>query len=101
MTDEEELSIDVSDPFARRLIFQYVMRRKADIDLLRSALADGRFSEIQVAGHNLSGSGGAYGLQRVSEIGTALEDAAKVRHTPQVTRLIDELDRYVHALRLT
>lgn len=101
MNYDTDKLIDIKDPFARRLILQYVDRRKADTDYLRSALVNGYFDSIQVTGHNLSGSGSAYGLGRVSELGAGLEKAAKARNTAEISRLIDELDNFVNGLRLS
>ena len=100
MADDTENPIDVKDPFARRLILQYVKRRKAELDTLRSALAAGRFRDIQITGHNMSGSGSAYGLDRISEIGARMEAAAKAGQGTEVERLISKLDSYVHTIRL-
>lgn len=101
MAKETETPIDVADPFARRLISQYVTRRKADIASLRRALEEHRFDDIRVTGHNMSGSGSAYGLDRVSEIGAGLEVAAGKGDSAEITRLIDDLHRFVRDLRLT
>ncbi|MGI9262046.1 MAG: Hpt domain-containing protein [Woeseiaceae bacterium] len=101
MTNDTEKPIDVNDPFARRLILQYLGRRRDETSILRSALANGHFDKIRITGHNLSGSGSAYGLARVSELGAGLESAAKGRNSAEIARLIEELDRYVSSLRLT
>lgn len=101
MTNDTEKPIDVKDPFARRLIIQYVTRRRDESKSLRTALASGHFDKIRVTGHNLSGSGSAYGLERVSELGAALESAAIGRDGVEIARLIDELDGFVSNLRLT
>lgn len=101
MTNDTEKPIEVKDPFARRLILQYVARRRDETHSLRAALTKGHFDKIRVTGHNLSGSGSAYGLERVSELGAGLESAAKQRNSAEIARLIDELDRFVNSLRLT
>jgi HPt (histidine-containing phosphotransfer) domain-containing protein len=77
------------------------VRRKADIESLRTALDDDRLDEIKITGHNMSGSGSAYGLDRVSEIGAGLEAAAGRGDRAAITRLIDDLHGYVSDLRLT
>lgn len=101
MAKEDENPIDVADPFARRLIVQYLNRRKADVDRLQDALNAGDFDLIRVAGHNMSGSGAAYGLNRVSEVGAALEQAAKSSDSAGIDSLIDQLDKILAAVRLT
>ena len=101
MPKEEDNPMDGVDPFARRLIEQYLGRRKADIDLLREAVGVGDFERIRVTGHNMSGSGSAYGLGQVSEVGAALEKAAKAGDSAGIGELIDQLDRILSSVRVT
>lgn len=99
--DEIESQIDIADPFARQLVIQYLGRRKADVDRLRQALEAGDFELIRVTGHNMSGSGAAYGFGQVSELGAALEQAAKVNDSAVIVGLIDRLNNFLASIRLT
>ena len=101
MPKEEDNPMDGVDPFARRLISQYLGRRKADIDLLRKAVGVGDFERIRVTGHNMSGSGSAYGLDQVSEVGAALEKAALAGDGTGIGELIDQLDGILSSVRMT
>ena len=101
MPKEDDNPMDGVDPFARRLITQYLGRRKADIDQLREAVGVGDFERIRVTGHNMSGSGSAYGLGKVSEVGAALEKAAKAADSAAIRELIDQLDRILSSVRMT
>ena len=101
MPKEDDNPMDGVDPFARRLITQYLGRRKADIDQLREAVGVGDFERIRVTGHNMSGSGSAYGLGKVSEVGAALEQAAKAADGAAIRELIDQLDRILSSVRMT
>lgn len=99
MTRSTDKLFDTSDPFAKRLMAHYLGRREADLELMRAALAGGEFDRIRVTGHNLYGSGSAYGLDRVSELGNLLEQAAIARNSAQVRDVIDTLDAYLRELR--
>lgn len=101
MSIESDRSIEVSDPFARRLLAKYLERRKADLADLRSALSQNDFSRIERTGHNLFGSGAAYGLAPISEIGADLEQAAKDKDSARVTTIVDALERFVRRLTVT
>lgn len=101
MAKEDEKPINVADPFARRLIVQYLKRRKADVDRLQQALQGGDLELIRIAGHNMSGSGSAYGFDQISEVGSALELAANADDTSGIEGLIDQLDRILASIRLT
>jgi len=87
--------IEIADPFARRLLSQYLERRKADLARLRAALADKNFASIELAGHNLSGSGAAYGLEQVSQLGANLETAAQSGQSDRIRQLVDQLENYI------
>lgn len=95
MTQDSESPIEVADPFARRLLNQYLERRKSDLERLRAALSEQDYSGIQLTGHNLYGSGAAYGLEKISALGARLEQAAKAQQTELISDLVDELERFV------
>ena len=101
MAKETDSPIDVADPFARRLMVQYLGRREDDIVRLRVALGEGRFEDIKIAGHNMSGTGSAYGLDRVSAIGKGIENAATGEDGPEIERLLGDLEKFVHRVRIS
>lgn len=92
--------VDIVDPFAKRLLVRYLGRREADLESLRSALAGNDFETIRVKGHNLYGSGGAYGLDRISELGDSLETAAEAKDEDAIAKHIDALESYVRKIRI-
>jgi len=92
--------VNIADPFARRLMVQYLGRREADLQSLRSALASEDFDSIRIKGHNLYGSGSAYGLDRISELGADLERAAKKHDGDHIGQLIDTLETFIRSVRV-
>lgn len=64
------------DPIVRGLLPGYIARRWEELASLTQLLEEKRFEELRVIGHNLSGSGGAYGLPGLTEIGRSIESAA-------------------------
>jgi len=95
MTKNSESSIEVADPFARRLLAKYLERRKRDLVLLRSALSQNDFASIERTGHNLLGSGGAYGLEPISNLGADLEQAAQTKDSKRISCIVDALEAFV------
>ena len=93
--------VNIVDPFAKKLIENYLQRREDDLSLLRASLEKGKFEDIRVKGHNLSGSGSAYGLDRISEIGKGLEIAAEGRDSIALVTHIDTLEKYLKKLRIS
>jgi HPt (histidine-containing phosphotransfer) domain-containing protein len=100
MTRSKDNTVVVSDPFARRLMVRYLDQRHGDIESLRAALVERDFESIRKKGHNLFGSGSAYGLDRVSELGADLEKTAEKGDGEAVAELIDLLDAYVRNVRV-
>lgn len=96
----EDERVDIADPFAKLLLVRYLGRREADLESLRNALAGRDFETIRVKGHNLFGSGGAYGLERVSELGESLETAAIAEDPSAIATHIDALESYVRKIRI-
>tara|TARA_R110002096_G_scaffold22547_10_gene72352 strand:- start:6221 stop:6526 length:306 start_codon:yes stop_codon:yes gene_type:complete len=92
--------IDIADPFARRLVGQYLARRKEDVANLLVAVESADFDTVRITGHNLSGSGAAYGLERISSIGSDLECAADGADASRIMQLIADLDAFLRDLRL-
>ena len=100
MTLKKVAPIEIADPFARKLVGRYIENREGDIGKLRRALRRDDFETIRVTGHNLYGSGSAYGLDEISRMGANLEKAADRRDGAGVTRLIDELAGYLLTLEV-
>ena len=92
--------IEIADPFARRLIGKYLENRKDDIGKLTAALADSDFETIRITGHNLYGSGAAYGLEDISFIGASIEHAAHLRDVPKINKSIGELEAFLKNLKV-
>jgi HPt (histidine-containing phosphotransfer) domain-containing protein len=84
-------TIEIADPFARRLVGQYLENRNDDIARLTKALGSADFETIRITGHNLFGSGAAYGFDDISAIGASIESAATDSDVPLVERLIGDL----------
>ena len=100
VTDKKGKPIEITDPFARRLIDKYLSHRKDDIDKLKRALADSDFETIRITGHNLYGSGSAYGLDDISWLGASIENAADAQDEEQLERLLDEMTDFLKKLRV-
>jgi HPt (histidine-containing phosphotransfer) domain-containing protein len=70
--EEDEDDFGISE-----LIPQYLLLCRRDLEALQAALATGDFEKIKIVGHNLKGSGSAYGFPEVTEWGRLLEQAGK------------------------
>ena len=79
---------------------RYLERRKSDIRDLRRALDEAEFESIRTTGHNLFGSGAAYGLDMISTLGRGIEEAAEACDSARIGELIGDLERFVRDVRI-
>lgn len=98
MEGGSEKPIEIADPFARKLMARYLERRDADLDNLRNALELSDFDAIRRTGHNLFGSGSAYGLEDISSYGQRIESAATERDASEIASVIGELEHFLRNL---
>ena len=73
----------------------YLERQRAGVGLLLDALEAGDYQAVGVLGHKMKGSGSGYGLDRVTELGAAIEDAAKRGQAAQLRQLVDALQSFL------
>jgi CheY-like chemotaxis protein/nitrogen-specific signal transduction histidine kinase/HPt (histidine-containing phosphotransfer) domain-containing protein len=92
---EPELHID---PDLLPLIPNYLKNRESDIAAMQQALSEDDFELIHRLGHSMKGSGGGYGLDKISAIGQQLERLAKLSNREAVREQIEELRQYIVVL---
>src|SRR5688572_15981262 len=84
-----------ADPKFADLIPGFMQHRRHDVIAMRDALDRRDFETVESLGHGMKGAGGNYGFQAISDIGAALEEAAK-RADAEASRIwVDELSRYL------
>ncbi len=92
---EQELNID---PDLLPLIPNYLKNRENDITAMQQALSEDDFELILRLGHSMKGSGGGYGLDKISAIGQQLEHLAKLSNREGILEQIEELQQYTAML---
>ena len=88
----------IVDPDVADLVPGYLENRAQDLEQLRELLARGEFEPIGHIGHNLKGSGAGYGFDRLTELGAALEDAARTRSGAGVDATLGELETFLECV---
>jgi HPt (histidine-containing phosphotransfer) domain-containing protein len=73
------------------MALRYLARRRAELAKLTALLAASDFERIAILGHNMKGSGAAYGFTPITIIGAALERSARQRDTPALSILLTDL----------
>lgn len=85
------------DPDMIDLVAMFLHAKRAEVRGLSEALAKRDFRALRTAGHNLSGSGGAYGFPRLSSLGSALSAAARSEDVTAIRDTLATLGAYLSA----
>ena len=84
--------MDVPEDFRSR----YVERRKQDLEICRSSLAQQNFREIEKVAHKLKGNGDTFGYSELTSIGRVMEGAAVNRNIDQLKKTLEDFSQWVH-----
>ena len=96
MPPEDMASIRVTvDPDLKDLIDGYLAHQRQAVEQLRSSLQTKDYATLRGIGHSMKGSGGGYGFDRITELGAALEQAAKESNDAALSALTHELASYL------
>ena len=83
---------------AKRLAEQtpaYLENCRRDVIVMLAALDRADFDAVIILGHNLRGSGGGFGLQAITDIGSGIERSAGEADDGATRRWLDELSSYL------
>jgi HPt (histidine-containing phosphotransfer) domain-containing protein len=97
---KEKIIVTIEAEEIAELIPGYLTNRRKDLDLLREAVLNQDFEAIQSIGHKMKGSGGSYGLERISEIGSQLELSAKALNLPAIEQEIFNLSDFIERVEI-
>ncbi len=86
--------------YLESLIPGYIKNRRADIVKIRQLVRNSEFEEAQRLAHSMKGSGGGYGFQEISELGSSMEIAAKSLNGNKILSEIDKLEEYLDTVRM-
>ena len=90
----------LEDAEARTLATRYLAQRRLALTDLKRALAAGDYETLWIAGHHMHGAGGSYGVERISQLGAALEFSAFARDPSAVGERLDELETFLERVEL-
>lgn len=78
----------------------YLLRCKDYVITMLDALNQNDLKPILLLGHQLRGSGGMFGFQRISDIGAALEEAAENSNLTVSREQLGELSKYLDHIEI-
>jgi PAS domain S-box-containing protein len=89
-----------ADNRLRAVIPGYLQHRRDDVRAILEALERVDYETIRELGHKMHGSGSGYGFPRITQIGQALEEAARERKADSVQSGITELSTYLDRIEV-
>lgn len=78
----------------------FLQNRQSDIEAILEALDKDDYESIRILGHNMKGAGGGYGFEVITDIGSAIEQAAKNNDADEIKRSLDELSTYLEQIEI-
>ena len=96
---DEKIKVQVDEDL-EDLIPGFLENRNTDVNKLKTALDSGNFADLTSIGHSLKGVGGGYGFDQMSELGAAIESAAKAEDADTVRDKINLLEDYLQRVEI-
>jgi histidine phosphotransfer protein HptB len=96
---ESKVIVEVDEELSD-LIPGFLARKHDEANAILDAAQRDDFVVVGHLAHRIKGEGGSYGFDRMSEIGRALEEAAKSRSDVAVTRAANDLLDYLEHLEV-
>ena len=88
------------DPDLEFLIPQFLENREEDIKNLEKLLEESKFEQIRIIGHSMKGSGGGYGFDYLTQIGSQIEKHAELKNREEIEKLIRDLKDYLSNIEI-
>ena len=79
---------------------EFLQNRRQDVITLLGALDRDDFETVARLGHGMRGAGGSYGFQTITDIGAALEQAAKSADNDTSRKWVAELSNYLDRVEI-
>jgi len=95
-----EKIIVIIDEDLEDLIPGYMDNRRSDIKNIEAALLSNDLETIRILGHSMKGSGGGYGFDPITDIGAALEQAAKDANNEEIQVQTKALADYIENIEV-
>lgn len=92
------ITVPVPAGLTQELVTGYISRCRSGLPSLLAAVDASDFEAARVYGHRMKGSGGAYGIPGLSEIGAEIERAAKAHDPASIHESVSTLQAYLGRL---
>ena len=91
---DEKIVVNV-DAMIEDLIPEFLENKQKDIQSVYDALERKDFETIRVLGHSMKGAGGGYGFDKITDIGSLIEQSAKDKNSEEIKKWVMKLSHYL------
>lgn len=99
VAEEARIRVRVRADLAE-LVPAFLDHRRREVASLPAALQASEYGRIRGWAHNMAGTGGAFGFQPITEIGRAMEAAAKAADGVTIRSCTDRLADYLRRIEV-
>jgi len=82
------------------IVPEFIESVHENVEEMKASLNANDIQSIQRIGHNLKGTGGGYGFEKLSELGGKIEESAKNTNTDAIHKLITEISDYLSRVEI-
>jgi PAS domain S-box-containing protein len=96
----QESTVVMVDARLRAVVPGYLESRRRDVRSILDALERSDYEIIRELGHKMNGTGSSFGFSRITQLGAAMETAAKEQNSAEIRSRIVDLSRYLDAVKV-
>jgi PAS domain S-box-containing protein len=96
----QESTVVMVDARLRAVVPGYLDSRRRDVRSILEALERSDYEVIRELGHKMNGTGSSFGFSRITQLGAAMESAAKEQNSAEIRSRIMDLSRYLDAVKV-
>jgi HPt (histidine-containing phosphotransfer) domain-containing protein len=81
-------------------VSEYLEDCQKDLSALSSALIERDYESARVFGHQMKGTGSPFGFPSLTQLGSAIEQAAAHKDTPALDHAVRQLEEYLSRVEI-
>ena len=90
-----KILVRASKRVPREMVSQYLFKCRNNLPALKAALAGYEYEFARIFGHQMKGTGGAYGFKQLTEVGALIERAATDQNIDELGNQVAALEEYL------
>ncbi len=98
--DQEEVIVVHVDSILEDMIPEYLEHRKAEVPIIQGALVQNDYPALREIGHDIEGTGGAFGFKGLAELGRALRLAASEEDNSEIEKIAGQIETYLRRVKV-